>query len=166
MKSLLALVSLITLAIGSARAFTTTDLSLFAGRYHGSVSLGPTYTGPATLTFKVSPTGKAATLSIAGNVTIFGTTYDVGNRFRFSRGHSVHIAKVEPPILEMPVSGVYSYFSQSLTASATYTTSKITIWCTVLKSGHKATLNVEETVKSSGSSDLYQITYSGTCHVK
>jgi hypothetical protein len=166
MKSLLALVSFIALAVGSAQA--SSDLSPFGGKYNGTTKLtylNQTYTGPASLGFKVKSSGKAGTLSIAASVIAGGNSFDAGNSFRFSPNMAVHIAKLAPAIQTTPLSGTYSSTSRTITASAVYLNAGVTLTCKVKQTGHKVTLTVVETITSSGSV-VYQITYIGTRHVK
>jgi len=167
MKTLLTLVSFVALAIGSAQA-RSIDLSLFSGKYNGTTSLalsGTTYTGPASLAFKVKPSGKAGTLSITGNISASGTTYDMSDSFQFFTSHAMAIAKVAPPIVSTPASGTYSSTTRTITASATYVTAGVSVTCRVKQVGHKATLTVVESINSGGTV-VYQLTYSGTRHVK
>lgn len=168
MKPLLALATLIALALGSAHARSVTDLSLFSGKYTGSTSLtlsGTTVTGPASLAFKVKPSGKAGTLDITGNFSVNGTTYDASNSFQFSPSHAMSLAKVAPPIVLTSVAGTYHSSSRTITGTAVYTTLGITVTCKVTQAGHKATLTVVESL-STGGTVPYQLTYVGTRHVK
>jgi hypothetical protein len=166
MKPLLTLVSLIALAVGSAQA-RSIDLSLFKGKYNGTTTLnygGNAYTGPASLAFKVKPSGKAGTLSVASSITA-GGGIDTSNSFQFFASHAMNIAKIAPAIQNTPLSGTYTSTTRTINASAAYFTAGIIVTCKLKQSGHKATLTVVETINSGGSV-LYQITYTGTRHVK
>jgi hypothetical protein len=169
MKSLLTLVSLIALAVGSARARSTTDLSLFKGKYQGStvvlLSGSGTFTGPASLAFNVKPSGKAGTLSVVGSFSGGGSTFDMSNAFQFFANHAVTIAKVAPPFVATSVSGTYRSTTRTIQASGVFSTVQFSLTCKVKQTGHKATLTAVYTLTSSGSV-VYQITYTGTRHVK
>jgi hypothetical protein len=169
------LFALLTLST-AAQAKTFPDLSAFAGKLKGTISLSigvASASGPANVNVIVPKSGRSATFNISGSVSAGGTTFPLSNTFTFYPSKNFTVQDLVfhfPSGSTTSASGKYSSSKRVINYSApfNYQTSSGSVSGTVRVHSTKSKQTVELTyaIFVNGSGTVYQFTITASRKIK